>query len=262
MPPLRPSPFDTVASIYNDVRPTYPPALFDDLWEDLALPAVADVVEVGPGTGQATAALLQRGACVTAVELGPNLARFLAARFSGAPALTVVNAAFEDAMLPPAAFDLVAAATSFHWIDPAVRFTRARSLLRPGGAIAIIETNQVESGADRGYFQRSQSIYRRYFPDEVVSPPPKRGTVPPLLGELDRGGLFAPATLRHYPWDQTYQTPAYADLMRSYSNMQDMDAAPREALIAELCTLIDAEFGGRVTRPLEIALIVARVRAT
>ena len=258
MPPLRLSAFDAVAEIYDQVRPSYPPVLFADLWHYLALPARADVVEVGPGTGQATRALLERGAHVTAVELGPNLASLLAARFSAEPRLRVVTAPFEDADLAPSSYDLVAAATSYHWIDPAVRFTRPHTLLRHGGAIAIIETNQVASAADHGYFARSHAVYRRYFPDELAPPLLERGLIPRLAIELAASGLFDPPKLWHYPWDQTYTTGAYANLVRSYSNMQDMDPLPREALIADLCALIDAEFGGQVTRPLEIALVVAR----
>ena len=260
MPPLRPSPFDAVAEIYDAVRPAYPPALFDDLWAYLELPGRAEVVEVGPGTGQATGALLGRGARVTAVELGPNLARFLAARFDGASNLRVVNAAFEDAQFAAASFDLVLAATSFHWIDPAVRFSLPHRLLREGGAIAIIETNQVASAVDRGFFQRSQPIYRKYFPDETAPPLPNRGMVPRLAAELERSGFFEPARLWHYPWDQTYATSAYANLVRSYSYTQDMPVGPREALIADVTALIDAEFGGEVTRPLEIGLVVSRPR--
>jgi hypothetical protein len=46
-----------------------------------------------------------------------NLARF--------PASKVVTAAFEDWPLPSEPFDLVLAATAFHWIDPAVRLVKA-----------------------------------------------------------------------------------------------------------------------------------------
>lgn len=46
--------------------------------------------------------------------------------------------------------------------------------------------------------------------------------------------------------------------MRSYSGMRAMGVERREALIAELGEFIDAEFGGRVTRPLVITLVAAR----
>ena len=38
---------------------------------------------------------------------------------------------------PDERFDLVYAATAWHWIDPAVRYRRAWQLLRPGGHLAF-----------------------------------------------------------------------------------------------------------------------------
>jgi SAM-dependent methyltransferase len=61
--------FDSVAELYDRVRPAYPPAVIDDV---AALGP--RILEIGPGTGQATRALVERGAEVTAVERGPQLA--------------------------------------------------------------------------------------------------------------------------------------------------------------------------------------------
>jgi hypothetical protein len=43
----------------------------------------------------------------------------------------VATAAFEDWPLPPAWFDAVMAATSFHWLDPEVRLAKAARALAP-----------------------------------------------------------------------------------------------------------------------------------
>src|SRR5438132_12961717 len=64
--------FDAAAAIYDEIRPRYPAAMFDDLFR-LLLPGPV-VLEVGPGTGQATRDLLDRGAVVHAVEIGPAMA--------------------------------------------------------------------------------------------------------------------------------------------------------------------------------------------
>src|SRR5574341_2171998 len=99
--------FDRVPEIYDRVRPVYPEGLFDDLFERLPVPGERiRVIEIGAGTGKATASLLARGARVTAVEPGPNMAAFLRRRFPGEARLEVLNAMFEDAPLPQGAFDL------------------------------------------------------------------------------------------------------------------------------------------------------------
>jgi SAM-dependent methyltransferase len=55
---------------------------------------------------------------------------------AGFPAVEVAVADFET--WPGAGpFDLVFAATAWHWVDPATGLRRARALLRPGGHLAI-----------------------------------------------------------------------------------------------------------------------------
>ncbi|MGW5191234.1 class I SAM-dependent methyltransferase [Kribbella sp. NPDC004138] len=86
------------------------------------------VLEIGPGTGQATAAMLERGWQVTAVELSPGLAGVLRQKL---PTTEVIVADFDTWPLPPPSYDLVISATAFHWLDPQTRVQRCVDLLRP-----------------------------------------------------------------------------------------------------------------------------------
>jgi hypothetical protein len=58
--------FDGAVDAYDSVRPTYPGPLFDELFA--GLPATPEILEVGPGTGQATRDLIGRGASVHAIS--------------------------------------------------------------------------------------------------------------------------------------------------------------------------------------------------
>jgi SAM-dependent methyltransferase len=249
--------FDTVADLYHRVRPRYPDALFATLFS--RLPAAPDVVEVGPGTGQATGDLLDRGAHVTAVELGANLAAHLHRSYAGRPALQIVVSSFEDAVLPARAFDAVVAATSYHWVPAPERLEKPARLLRPGGWIGVIDTMQVSAPEDRGFFERVQPIYDHH--GEPASHPPAAppdAVVSPIFSELASSDRYGPPELHRYRWDQTYDASTYGDLMRSYSTTMAMGAGKGEALIADVTGLIDDEFGGQVTRPLVITLTMAR----
>src|SRR6478752_4450510 len=63
--------FDTAASTYATARPTYPPALFDDLVAATGIRPGAHLLEVGSGPGIATAPLADRGFRITCLEPGP-----------------------------------------------------------------------------------------------------------------------------------------------------------------------------------------------
>lgn len=254
------SPFDGLPEIYDRARPEYPPPLFDALFAMLpprAMPARA--VEVGPGTGQATGALLARGAHVTAVEIGANLAAFLARKFADQPRLIVLNAAFEDAALPEASWDLVLSATAYHWVRADTRITKPHVLLAPGGVLAVIDTIQVRDDADRGYFERSHPIYMRYFPQQgpyEVAPAPD--VDPPILDEMRASGLFEDVRVQRWRWDQIYNADQYIDLVRSYSNTYDLAPDVRERFLEEIRAMVAAEPGGSVVRPLSITLATGK----
>ena len=53
--------FDEAAELYDRARPGYPERLYDDLFALSGLSPGDRVVEIGPGTGQATAPMLKRG---------------------------------------------------------------------------------------------------------------------------------------------------------------------------------------------------------
>src|SRR5690242_10651659 len=93
--------FDQAAEIYDEARPKYPNRLFDDLLAAAAVGTPARVLEIGPGTGQATLPLLERGCSVVAVELGARLATRLRARVAGFEKALVLVGSFEEVDLPP-----------------------------------------------------------------------------------------------------------------------------------------------------------------
>jgi len=172
--------FDEVAELYDRVRPGYP----DDLLDELAavLPRSPVVVEVGPGTGQATKGLVARGARVTAVELGAHLAAVLARNL---PTVDVVIGPFENVDLAPGSFDAVVAASSYHWVPPEARMTRPAALLRPGGHLALIALNQVASPADRGFFDEVHHVFSRHgLPGTHDPVPTHEELVPSFVDEI------------------------------------------------------------------------------
>jgi len=60
---------------YHRYRPSYPREIIQRIIDATGLARGADLLEIGPGTGQATIAFAERGFRVTAVELGASLER-------------------------------------------------------------------------------------------------------------------------------------------------------------------------------------------
>ena len=132
---LRAHSFNAAAAEYAAHRPSYPPALFDAI-EELSGRALtgARVVDVGAGTGIATARLRERGAEVLAIEPGDGMI----AQFRRAlPDVPVVRGDGNALPLADAAADFITYAQAWHWTDPTRSVPEAMRVLRPGGTLAL-----------------------------------------------------------------------------------------------------------------------------
>jgi SAM-dependent methyltransferase len=240
--------FAGIAELYERVRPGYPDELFDRF-------AGARVLEIGPGTGQATRALAARGCTVVAVELGAPLAAVARRTLAAFPAVEVVTADFETWPLPAEPFDVVLAATSFHWLDPRRRVAKCAAALRPGGTLATIATHHV-AGGTAGFFAAVQGCYERWDP---ATPPGLRLTpaarIPPDPEDL--GPAFEPPEFERWEWDATYSRAGYLDLLSTYSGHIALPEPARAGLFDCIGGLVDA-YGGSVTKRYLTELRTAR----
>jgi len=126
--------FDRDAELYDQARPGYPEQIFDDLLAFACLGPEAIVLEVGCGTGQASQALAQRAYRLVCLELGNQLATVARRKLAPFPRVEVVTSAFESWESGGQVFDMVFAASSWHWLNPEVRYEKAARLLKPSGA--------------------------------------------------------------------------------------------------------------------------------
>jgi SAM-dependent methyltransferase len=247
--------FDKVPHIYHRIRPGYPSALFDELFA--LLPDRPSVLEVGPGTGQATRDLLAHRATVHAIEIGPAMAEKLR-QVLPARDLSIAVGDFEHVPADGASYDCVFSATAYHWIEPRARLDRPAGLLKRGGVVAIVDLIQVDSPNDRGFFAAAQPIYARYGEGHTGPRAPRRDEVdPPMRSALQRDGRFAGLEVRRYDWDQTYSAAEYRQLLLSYSGTQSMEPALRQCFLDDMEAFVREKFNDQVTRPLVVTLTTA-----
>ncbi|MEV8505563.1 class I SAM-dependent methyltransferase [Actinoplanes sp. NPDC051475] len=249
--------FNEDAERYDRARPRYPEQLFDDLAAAGAEPG-ARVLEIGCGTGKATVPLAERGCHIVAVELGAAMAAGARRNLARFDSVEVVTAAFENWPLPEQPFDVVIAATAFHWIDPAVRVAKSADALRPGGILATVSTHHIAGGTGP-FFAAAQDCYERFDP---ATPPDLRleeaSTIPEDDTELVQSRRFGPATFHRYEWEQPYSTAEYLDVLLTYSGHRALPDAQRSGLLDCITGLIDGVHGGQVVKRYLTELRVAR----
>ena len=251
--------FDDVADLYAAARPAYPQELVADLLAFAEHQGARDALEIGPGTGQLTVSLAEHGFDLVAIERGPNLARLLTRNVAQFANVTTVIADFDDWSSPPARFDVVIAATAFHWLDPLRRVEKCARLLRPGGALAIVETHWAAGDRDDRFTREGQGCYARWDPDHDPDFRPCRiDDLPGRNEELERSGMFDEVAHRRYVCRRSYDAHAYRDLLGTFSNILAFDQHRRERFLACILEVIESRFGGNVVRTDVYDLWIAR----
>lgn len=255
--------FDTDAEGYAAFRPSYPDALFEDLVSQATLAPDASLLEIGPGTGQATKPLAARGYRITAVELGSSLAAVARRTLAAYPNVEILTGSFEDSPLPADAFDLIYSATAFHWIQEDIKFSKTHQLLKPAGRLAVIHAEHVSDEEGDRFFFASQPIYRKYTSSESTANQeddfrlPRRSSLkPPALDE----SLFEPQEFRTFPMTVSYSAHAYRGLLSTHSSTIALPPDRREGFLREIEQLIGAQFDGSVAKHFAMTLTTARKR--
>jgi SAM-dependent methyltransferase len=245
--------FGSVAELYDRARPTYPDVVFDDLEELAGLERGSRVLEIGPGTGKATAELAGRGYSVTGVELSADLAE-VARR--NAPDAEIAVANFESWEPEEADFDAVAAFAAFHWIAPHLQYAKPVRLLRPGAALAVVHGPHVSLPGDDPFWAEVQEDYDAVVPSPRNQPPPYPEETDGYTAEFQASGLFERVVERRHLHSLTYTADSHVALLGTFSENIALPDEQREELFRRIHARIAAQPGGTVTKHQLLVLTV------
>jgi SAM-dependent methyltransferase len=246
--------FNEVPGLYDRLRPTYPAELFTDLVAITGVNEHSSVLEVGCGTGQATGALARLSGSVTAVEPGVELSALARQRLAGVDNVSIETLSFEEWGDDGRRFELLVAASSWHWVDPSVGWRRAHDVLQPEGWMALLGNVVVRRPGESEVFAETADLHEQFSPGN-----PDWGH-PPLEGEVratdsgcwglveEPGPLFGPTVVRWYPTVQWFDGDGFADLLRTNSIYRKLDPDVRESLLDMVADRIRTRMGDRVAR--------------
>lgn len=252
--------FDSSAAGYHRARPRYPTELFDAVEGFARTGPSSDVLEIGCATGIATIPMAQRGYRVTGIELGPELAAHASENTYDHSDVSIVSASY-DSWEPPnwGAFDLIIAATSWHWLDPATKYQRAHRHLRPHGTLAFWSALHVVPDSGDMFFADIQDVYDEIgesLPGHHVFPKP--GQLPDETHQITATGLFDHVCVQHFDWEITYNAESYVALLNTFSGHISMEEWKRVRLYDEIRRRLAQRPDGRLRRHWGAALHLTR----
>jgi SAM-dependent methyltransferase len=269
--------FDTVASLYDSRRPEFPPQVFAEAAAIAGLTPGSRVLEVGPGTGQATLRLAELGLSVVALEPGEALADLAEERLRDYPSVEVVRSRFEDWEPGSQRFDAVVSASSWHWIDPAVRWQKAHDLLVPSGWLVLVAHIVVRQPGEREVYGETADLHEAHASghpswghppteEQIVT---EAGTASGNIVELERvlgravdasptEGLFDVPVVRWFRQVQHLDARGYVELKRTMSVYGTLDPDTREPLLGAMEDHIRERMDDEATRRYLIAVRTAQ----
>ena len=224
---------------YHDARPGYPDELYALIAERVPVPRA--IGEIGPGTGLATAALAAWSpARFVAFEPDPMLAAHLRGAFA---TLDVIEDDFCAADVAPG-FDLIASASSFHWLDAEAALAKARTLLKPGGTLAIWWNVYRQPGIGDPFAEAvlplldgielppSESVGGHYSLDTALH-----------IGRFEAAG-FERIEHRVFRRERPLTAVAARALYASFSLVRQLAPDRRAALLDAIASVVRDRFGG------------------
>lgn len=235
--------FETGAAEYERLRPEFPEALFASIRDRAGHRILGRVLEVGAGTGRATLPLVRLGASIDVVEPSAEMLGVLSDRLSAegyGDRANLRRATFED-VDPQARYDLVIAAQSFHWTDPATRWSRLGSLIRPDGLASLFwngwsldPTAHDLAAVERLYQAQAPGLQPDTDDDHRSGPPWAESEISATPGiEL--------VDTTRFIWDWRLPIQDYLGLLATTSQYAVADPALRRRLFAALADILGAQ---------------------
>ncbi|MBR6740434.1 MAG: class I SAM-dependent methyltransferase [Clostridia bacterium] len=253
--------FDTVAPIYEKMRPGYPDELYRTLFEYAPINADSNVAEIGIGGGQATLPLLETGCRLTAIEYGEQFSRLVRDKFSSYVNFSVITGRFEETELEENSFDLVFSASAFHWIPEKEGYERVYSMLKNGGVFARFANHPYR---DKGNPELSREIdkayrdfYNRFYNKESKAPSEYTEAQARERAEIAEKYGFREVKYALFYRKRTFSATEYTALLGTYSDHIAIEEPIRAAFFARIEEAIDRH-GGFITLYDTIDLELAR----
>ena len=218
---------------YDRSRPDYPEQLFSDIFSYSNISAQSRLLEIGIGTGQATAPFLNLGCTVTGIELGDNLSNYVEKKYQNYPNFQVIN---DDFMLYPIeenSLDLIYSATAFHWLPQSEAYCKIKKALKPGGTLALFWNhpfpNRIEDPSNR----INMEIYQKYRPSDKKQIEFCEADCQARVQALSDAG-FNDVEYKIYHRVRTLETNEYIHLLNTYSDHRMLDPEIRNQFESDM----------------------------
>ncbi|MBV9824973.1 MAG: class I SAM-dependent methyltransferase [Alphaproteobacteria bacterium] len=219
--------YSPAAEAYVRARPKYPSSLITAVSAVAGIGANTRLLEIGSGPGTATRAFAPSGASIVCVEPNVDFVAIARRDLANYPQMSFVVSSFEDAVVP-GSFDVMLAATSFHWINPERGVARIKALLNEGGCVLLLWNKEPQPIPEQ--IETIKDAFRRAEFPLLAKPVSKVGAVDGLsrLADPLRQHGFKERILCYTETHLSYDVETFVCLHQSLSPYLALSRAEQE----------------------------------
>ncbi|MDJ1185594.1 class I SAM-dependent methyltransferase [Roseofilum casamattae] len=226
--------YSSVAQAYDRARPHYSQSLLQVALEWANLSPTSTILEVGCGPGTATVDLAQFGYPIVALEPSIDAGELARQNCQSYPHVTLINSTLEEWELGDREFDIVVAASSYHWISPQVREEKIISCFPGQGTLILLWNTPPRPEAD--VYDILNSVYQKYDPslatyDDLAT---HQQSLHEMGQSLLVSGNFRDLRSQQVMCDRRYDIDTYLTLLTTLSQYIRLDSAKRNQILSAL----------------------------
>jgi len=233
--------FNQMADYYDRYRPDYPGETIRQVLDTATLQPGAKLLEIGAGSGKATAQFADFGFEIVCIEPGADLAKKGMNTFR-AQDISFVNTRFEDYDAPMQYFDAIISAQAFHWLPKPDAYVKCAKTLKDGAHLAVFWNIELidDTPLDRelheimlAYNAFTASMPRKNYAKRTES----------IASEIAESGYFEKPHVFHTHWEQMYSVESYFGYL-STGNVFVQNSNETKKACCEALERLSEKYGG------------------
>ena len=234
--------FDNAALEYDKSRPVYVEEIYRDIFDYKQINQDSHVLEIGMGTGKASQPFLNTQCHFVGIEPGEVLATLAKEKFQKCVDFSVHVQTLQDYICADNSFDLICAATAFHWIPEEYGYRRVYGLLKNGGVFARFAYHAGPDLGRKAMTYEIQELYRKYMHKES-RPTAFSDADAKKLADKARSYGFADVKYALYHTTKDFTADEYMSLLKTYPDHMKLDETVRKKLFEGIFKAIEVHGG-------------------
>ncbi|WP_052055783.1 class I SAM-dependent methyltransferase [Myxosarcina sp. GI1] len=249
--------YSKVADAYDRTRPRYSQAVCDRIIELTNLSSSSTVLELGCGPGIATVPFARLGCSLVCLEPSYEACQLARQNCRQHPQVEIINTTFEAWELNCKNFDAVLAASSFHWLDPEIKYRKTAAALKDDGSLILLWNTPPQLDFD--IYQSLQEIYQTHAPAiEYRSITSHQHNLNQIAETVIDSGYYHDLQSDWLIREVTYSLDDYITMLSTLSPYIMLEARNRELLFAGIRELLQQKCGESLQLSNLIAWHIAR----